>query len=66
MSAKTTILADSVKRKNFEDAADFLLLTAPVTRGNDNRGTDHNISALEEYDGFNEVEVGETGVEFRY
>ena len=66
VSAKTTILADSVKRKNFEDAADFLLLAAPVTRGDDNRGTDHNISALEEYDGFNEVEVGKTGVEFRY
>ena len=66
VSAKTTILADSVKRTNFEDAADFLLLEAPVTRGDDNLGSDHNISALEEYNGFNEVEMSKTGDEFRY
>ena len=63
-----TILTDKVTRKNFEDAEDFLLLAAPVTRGEDSSGIDHNISALaeQEYDGFSEVEVGETGVEFRY
>ena len=52
LSAKTTILADSVKKGDFEKAADFLLLVAPASVG---RNRDHNISALkhrlEKYEG---------------
>ncbi len=43
LSAKTTILADPVKRDDFEQAADFLLLVAPA---NVPRQRNHNISAI--------------------
>ena len=67
VSAKTTILADRMRRGDFEMAADFLLLAAPETQVDEHRN-EHNVSAVSDngYDGFEEVEVGETGVEFRY
>lgn len=43
LSAKTTIMADAVKKGDFEQAADFLLLVAPASIS---RGKEHNISAL--------------------
>ncbi len=43
LSAKTTILADPVKKNDFEQASDFLLLVAPASIG---RSREHNISAL--------------------
>ena len=43
LSAKTTILADPIKKNDFEQAADFLLLVAPASVG---RSKDYNISAL--------------------
>ena len=43
LSAKTTILADVVKKNDFEQAADFLLLVAPSSVS---QSRSHNISAL--------------------
>ena len=45
VSAITTILGDTIKRGNFEQAADFLLLAAPV-RKNDTSDNKHLISAV--------------------
>ena len=44
ISAKTAILADPVKRGDFEQASDFLLLAAPS--GKVDGGSNHRISAL--------------------
>ena len=48
-------------------AADFLLLAAPETNIEENKN-EHNVSAVSNngYDGFEEVEVGKSGVELRY
>ena len=43
VSAITTILVDAVKRVNFEQAADLLLLSAPM-RKNDTPDNEHRIS----------------------
>ena len=45
VSAITTILGDTVKRGKFEQAADFLLLAAPM-RKNDTSDNEHRISAV--------------------
>ena len=34
LSAKTTILADAIKKNDFEEAADFLMITAPDPKAN--------------------------------
>ena len=71
-----TILGDTVKRGNFEQAADFLLLAAPI-RKNDTSDNEHCISAVNDegsdynkqasgYKGFNMVDKGSSGVELRY
>ena len=44
-SALTTILGDTVKKGNFEQAADFIFLTAPM-RKNDTPDNGHRISAV--------------------
>ena len=69
ISAVTTILADTTKRDDFENAADFLLLAAliPVSESNLN----HTISAVTDLaddsnSGFEIGDVGKTGVELRY
>ena len=46
-SAITTILGDNIKKGNFEQAADFLLLAAPV-RKNDTSDNEHRISAVKD------------------
>ena len=68
VSAKTTILADRMRRSDFEMATDFLLLASPEAKMEDHRGNEHNVSVVLDggYDGFGEVGVGVTGVEFRY
>ena len=45
VSAITTILGDTVKRGNFEQAADFLLLAAPICK-NDKSDNEHRIPAV--------------------
>ena len=76
VSALTTILGDTVKRGNFEQAADFLLLAAPM-RKNDTPDNEHRISAVNDegsdennkannYKGFKRVDKGSSGVELRY
>ena len=45
VSAITTILGDTLKKENFEKAADFFLLAAP-TRKNDTSENEHRISAV--------------------
>ena len=65
-AAKTTILNDAVKKDDFEEAADFLMLTAPQKSQG---GNPHNISAIEQAKrkrGGGQTQVGKTGVEFRY
>ena len=42
VSAITTILGDTIKRENFEQGSDFLLLAAPV-RKNDMSNNEHRI-----------------------
>ena len=75
-SALTTILGDTVKRVNFEQAADFLLLAAPMHK-NDTPDNEHRISAVNDegsddnnkdnsYKGFKRVDKGSSGVELRY
>lgn len=44
-SAKTTIRADNNMRNDFENAADFLIITAPALKSNDNNNN-HNVSAI--------------------
>ena len=72
VSAITTILGDTVKRRNFEQAADFLLLAAPM-RKNDTSDNEHRISAVNDegsednnkannYKGFKRVDKGSSGV----
>ena len=63
VSAKTTVLADATKMNNFEEACDFLLLTAPSSKATGNNS--HRISALKNKRRSNR-EVGSTGVENRY
>ena len=43
-SAKTTIQADGTMKNDFEAAADFLIVTAPVTKHQNNQN--HNVSAV--------------------
>ena len=75
-SAIKTILGDTVKRGNFEQAADFLLIAAPM-RKNDTSDNEHRISAVNYegsddnkqasgYKGFERVDKGSSGVELRY
>ena len=66
ISAVTTILADTAKRNDFEEAADFLLLAAPVSVTDENMS--HNISAVIEDDrtGFEISPMGKTGIAMRY
>ena len=62
-SAKTAIQADATKKNNFEQAADFLLITAPVPKANQPKV--HRISAAQTSRG--KVKTGpKTGVEIRY
>ena len=74
--AITTILGDTVKRGNFEQAADFILLAAPM-RKNDTSDNEHRISAVNDegsddnnksnnYKVFKRVYKGSSGVELRY
>ena len=76
VSSITTILGDNIKRGKFEQAAEFLLLVAPV-RKNDTSDNKHRISAVNDegsdknkqdsgYKGFKKVEKGSSGVELRY
>ena len=76
VSAITNILGDTVKRGNFEQAADFLLLKSPM-RKNDTSDNEHRISAVNDegsddnnkansYKGFETVNKGSSGVELRY
>ena len=69
-------MGDTVQRGNFEQAADFLLLAAPV-RKMDTSDKEHRISAINDegfnenkqdsgYKGFNKVDEGSSGVELRY
>ena len=71
-----TILGYTVKRGDFEQAADFLLLVAPM-RKNDTPDNEHRISAVNDegsddnnkannYKGFKRVHKGSSGVELRY
>jgi hypothetical protein len=70
VAAKTTILADTAKRDDFEMASDFLLLAAPTKIANNPRN--HRISSIKrsrgggggKYTGTGEK--GKTGVEDRY
>ena len=57
-----TILADTTKRNDFEEAADFLLLVAQVFVTDENMS--HNIFALTEEDktGFEVSTMGKTGI----
>ena len=70
VSAVTTILADRAKRDDFEEAADFLLLAAPVPLLEFN--LNHTVSGVTDLtnddssSGFEINEVGTTGVELRY
>ena len=62
ISAKTTIQADPTKRNNFEEAADFLLITAPETKHNNNNKL-QRISATK----LGKIRTGpNTGVEIRF
>lgn len=73
LSAKTAIKADNTKKSSFENAADFLLITAPPPKNN-NRP--HQISSVRrgktnkrngKRQGTGKVQVGpETGVEVRF
>ena len=76
VSVITTILGDTVKRGNFEQAAKFLLLAAPMCK-NDKSDNEHFISAVNYegsddnkqasgYKGFKRVDKGSSGVELRY
>ena len=76
VSAIMTILGDTIKRGNLKQAADFLLLAAPV-RKNDTSDNEHRISAVNDegsednkqdsgYKGFKKVDKGSSGVELRY
>ena len=76
VSAIATILGDTVKRGNFEQAADFLLLASPM-RKNDTPDNEHRISAVNDeglddnnkannYKGFKRVDKDSSGVELRY
>ena len=69
-------MGDTVKRGNFEQAADFLLLAAPM-RKNDTPDNEHRISAVNykwsdnnnkgnSYKRFKIVDKGSSGVELRY
>ena len=68
VSAITTILGDTVRRGNFKQAADSLLLAAPI-RKNDTSDNEHHISAVNDegsddnrqasgYRGFKKVNKG--------
>ena len=76
VSALTTILGDTVKRGNFEQAADFILLAAPM-RKSDTPDNKHRISAVNNeesednnkannYKVFKRVDKVSSGVELRY
>ena len=69
-------MGDTVKRVNFEQAADFLLLAAPM-RKNGTPDNEHRVSAMNyegsddnnksnNYKGFKIVDKGSSGVELRY
>ena len=69
-------MGDTVKRGNFEQAADFLLLAA-LMRKIDTSDNEHHISAVNDegsddnkqasgYNGFKRVDKGSSGVELRY
>ena len=62
-SAKTAIQADSTKKNNFEEAADFLLITAPPPKASQPKV--HRVSAVSAKRG--KIKIGpKTGVEIRY
>ena len=72
VSAITTILGDTVRRGNFKQAADSLLLAAPI-RKNDTSDNEHHISAVNDkgsdnnkqasgYKGFQKGDKGSSGV----
>ena len=76
VSAITTIFGDTVKRGNFEQAADFILIAAPI-RKNGTSDNEYRISAVNGelsndnkqtsgYKGFKKVDKGSSGVELRY
>ena len=69
-------MVDTVKRVNFEQAADFFLLAAPMCK-NDTPYNEHRISAVNDegsddnnktnnYKGFKRVDKVSYGVELRY
>ena len=72
VSAITTILGDTIKRRNFEQAEYFLLLAATM-RKNDTSDNEHRISTVNDegsddnnkannYKGFKIVDKGSSGV----
>ena len=64
LSAKTTIMADAVKKGDFEQAADFLLLVAPASISH---GKEHNVSALKrKLDKLSKQGGGQGGTKVRY
>ena len=76
VSAITTILGDTIKRGKFGQAADFLLLAAPVCK-KDRSDNKHHISAVNDegsdnskqdsgYEGFRKVDKGLSGLELKY
>ena len=69
-------MGDTSKKGNFKQAADFLLLSAPI-RKNDTSENDHRISGVNDegsddnkqdsgYKGFKKVGKGSSVVELRY
>ena len=75
-SAITTILGDTVKKGNFEEAEEFLLLASPM-RKMDTSDNEHRISAVNDegyddnnkannYKVFKRVDKGSSRVELRY
>ena len=69
-------MEDTVKRGNFEQVADFLLLASPM-RKNDTSDNEHHILAVNDegyddnnkansYKGCKRVDKGSSGVELRY
>ena len=77
VSAITTILGDTVKRGNFKQVADFLLLAAPMRKNytSDNehgildvndKGSEDNKQAASGHKGFTRVDKGSSGVEMTY
>ena len=62
-SAKTKIMVNAAKKNDFEEAADFIMITAPAPKFNNDRN--HRISALGTKKGKIRT-CPKTGVELRF